>query len=508
MRGTDILLTSLAQLRFAAALGFGRPIPGWALDRIIDAALASRREFGPIGADGSEAIAGSALDEATQREVQLRSFRAQARRAARETSYYAPLFAGRGLDPGKLTWDDVVNLPVTPKEALRGDPDAFVRQGATPVLRTTTTGTTGRPTQVCFSARELRTIGGLAALGYVIGDELASDDVVQVNTSSRASLGNLALALGCARVGALVQPVGLIDPALSLALPSERHRVAGKKSRVSFLSVYPSYLGELVETGLHRGYGPVDFGLETIAVGGEVVTAGLKERVRALFGDVRFVEGYAMTETFPFGGTRCEQGHLHFEPAHGLLEVVDPDSGRTCEPGQAGTIVATPFPPFRETTLLLRYDTEDVVRPLPGPLTCTLRQRPATTDLLGKLRLSVRHDTGWSYPRQILEALEIVASVPLPARCGFWAVPGGVAVEVVVRDTSPGVRRAIENRLADQGVPMRDLRLLTDRAELRHPLPHRGDLREELFATARPPISPNGAMREADRLQRLIGTGV
>jgi phenylacetate-CoA ligase len=264
----------------------------------------------------------------------------------------------------------------------------------------------------------------------------------------------------------------------------------------------------LVEVGLHRGYGPADFGLETIAVGGEIVTAGLKERARTLFGDVRFVEGYAMTETFPFGGTRCEQGHLHFEPAHGLLEVLDPDTGRACDPDQTGTIVATPFPPFRETTLLLRYDTQDVVRPLPGPLTCTLRQRPATTDLLGKLRLSVHHDTGWTYPRQILEALEAVPAVPLPARCGFSAVPGGVAVEVVVRDTSPHVRRTIENRLADHGAPVRELRLLTDRTELRQPFPHRGDLREELFATARPPASPNGAVREAERVRRLIGTGV
>jgi hypothetical protein len=51
------------------------------------------------------------------------------------------LFADSGLDPTKLSRDEIVRFPTTTKDAHRDDPDAFVR----PVLRTTT-GTTGRPT--------------------------------------------------------------------------------------------------------------------------------------------------------------------------------------------------------------------------------------------------------------------------------------------------------------------------------------------------------------------------
>jgi hypothetical protein len=54
---------------------------------------------------------------------------------------------------------------------------------------------------------------------------------------------------------------------------------------------------------------------------------------------------------------------------------------------------------------------------LDGPLACTLRTQPATSDLLGKRRLAVRHDAGWTFPRQVLEALEALEAVPLPARC-------------------------------------------------------------------------------------------
>jgi acyl-CoA synthetase (AMP-forming)/AMP-acid ligase II len=238
-----------------------------------------------------------------------------------------------------------------------------------------------------------------------------------------------------------------------------------------------------VEAGLRIGYRPADFGLERIIVGGEVVTEGLKERCRRLFGPVTFLEGYAMTETIPFGGSPCSAGHLHFEASHGLLEVIDPETVKPAAVGKPGTIVATPFAPYRETTILLRYDTEDVVRPLAPPLTCSLRNLPAaTSDLLGKLRLSVRHEDGWTFPRDVLEALESIEEVPLPARCGFWAVPGGVAVEVVTRSGDrPVARRMIEDQLETRQVPLKELHLRTHPGELQQPLPLRCDLRETSF---------------------------
>jgi acyl-CoA synthetase (AMP-forming)/AMP-acid ligase II len=310
---------------------------------------------------------------------------------------------------------------------------------------------------------------------------------VQISTSARATLGNTCFAGACARIGALWYVAGLVEPAQALTLLSEEHHIAAKKRRTSVLSTYPSYLGELVEYGWRRGYRPADFGLERILIGGEVVTDGLKARCRQLFGPVEFVETYAMTETWPCTGTRCAEGHLHFEASQALLEVLDPESGAPARAGEAGTLVVTPFPPYRDATVVLRYDTQDVVRPLAGPLTCTLRHVPATTTTLGKLRLSVRHDHGWTFPRDVLEALEAVAAVPLPARCGFWAVPGGVAVEVVVRQDTPEVRRVIARGLDERGVPVRALHLVAEPGRLRCALPLRCDLRETAFTQDRGP---------------------
>ena len=77
---------------------------------------------------------------------------------------------------------------------------------------------------------------------------------------------------------------------------------------------------------------------------------------------------------------------------------------------------------------------EDAVRTLEATPACRLRHLPGTGQLLGKLRLAVRRPggspDGWTFPRQVVEALERVEAVPLPARCGFWPVQGGVAVHV------------------------------------------------------------------------------
>jgi len=333
-------------------------------------------------------------------------------------------------------------------------------------------------------------MSALSAASEVMQGVIVPEDIVQVSTGARAILGNTGLINGCYHIGAMVYLAGQIDPEQALALLTEERRVAGKKPRTSVLSAYPSYLGQLVETGLRLGYKPRDFGLERIFSGGEIVTEGLRNRWRELFGDVRYIGSYGMTETIPFVGTVCSDGHMHFEATPGMLEVLSTDTGAPAGPGEAGTMVATPFMPYRYTTVLLRYDTQDVVMPIAGPLTCSMRTHQATTELLGKLRLSVRHDDGWTYPRDVLEALEAVDEVPLPARCGFSAAQGGVAVEVVVREDTPQARRTIGESLEARGVPVRDLRLVDDPADLRQPFPLRCDLRELSFSV------PAGAREE------------
>src|SRR5689334_16417783 len=99
---------ALAQLRFAASMIFGWRFSQRSLNTIIDAMLATRHEFGSIGAEGAELLDGPVLDQETRRDMQLRRFRKQASLAARQTEYYEELFKRIGTaDLTKLAWEDI-----------------------------------------------------------------------------------------------------------------------------------------------------------------------------------------------------------------------------------------------------------------------------------------------------------------------------------------------------------------------------------------------------------------
>jgi len=130
-----MLITAIAQLRFAASLVLGRPFSLWALDRLIDAIVETQHEFGTLSGDATELIRGPTLDEDDRRELHTRRFRSLAVRASRDTAYYRHSFERLGLNPARLRYEDIASLPITTKEAVRADPDAFVCASARPTFR-------------------------------------------------------------------------------------------------------------------------------------------------------------------------------------------------------------------------------------------------------------------------------------------------------------------------------------------------------------------------------------
>jgi phenylacetate-CoA ligase len=470
-----------AQLRYVCSLAFGARLHTRSLDRLVTALLAAREEFGAVGRDAAEALRGPPLDDAARREVQIRRFRKQAQLAAR-TPYYRRLFAELGVDPRKMRWADVEALPTTTKEALRSDPDAFAPSSARPAFRALTTGTTGIPTSIYFSREELEATTLLGAIGLLMGRYAEPEDVVQLSVSSRAMFPVMLAAQTLARLGAVIYQTGFVDPAHALALLAERRSLPAHKPRASMLSTTPSYLGSLVERGSELGYRPDDFGLERIVLGGEIATQGLRDRAAGLFGEVEYIETYAATEILGTGALTCPSGHLHFLVPPGLVEVLSLDGRRQAEPGEAGTLVVTPFAPYRTTTVLLRYDTGDVVRLPSEPPDCELSTIPATSPILGKLATSIPHSGGWTFQRDVAEALDALDEIPLPTRFGLRAHRReGVAVEVVAHDDSADAHRRIAAAL-ERRVPLRELRVVTDPASLEDPVLLRTDLREHSFA--------------------------
>lgn len=487
-----MLDTAFANLGFAISMVTGRPFRQRSLEALLASAKQTQHEFGRIGSDAEALLVPPPMDPGALQAVQERRFRAQAIEAL-ETPYYRERFNDLNISP-RATGMNPTDFPITSKNTLRDRAEDFVSSRSRPQYRSTTTGTTGWPTTIWFSEYENFLIGALSTITFRGQRIIEPDDFIQIAISTRARLGVHGVTFAANQIGAPVHPAGIVSPEHTLALLTERHKLPGKKSRVSVMSTYPSYLGELVECALALGYKASDFGLERLLLGGEILSAGMQRRATELFGEIEFRQNYGMTELVPYGASLCEVGHLHYEPTVGLLEVMDIETcSRMVRPGEAGVVVATPLPPFRDTTILLRYNTEDVVRTLEGPVECSLRSVPGTTNLLGKARLSIQHDSGWTFVRDVLDALESVDDVVLPARYGFAAVPGGVAVEVVARSTNKKTADAIGDSLERHGVPLRRLRVVDIRDDLLAPLPLRCDLREGSLATLRKSASIVGA---------------
>ena len=163
-----------------------------------------------------------------------------------------------------------------------------------------------------------------------------------------------------------------------------------------------------------------------------------------------------MTETWPLGGRALPGRPPALRALAGAGRGARSETGPPARPGRGWHDRRDAVPAVPRRRRSCSATTPRIWSGAGRAAGCGLGHLPATTDLLGKRRLAVRHDDGWLLPRDVLEALEAIEDVPLPARCGFWAGSGGVAVEAVVRHTTPDVRSSI--MLGLRGVPVRELR--------------------------------------------------
>lgn len=449
-----MLRTSVTQLRYAASLLRGARLRPADLRRTIDDLHATIAELGlpPELASGGAAAAGPDMaDEDVAHTIATRRLRRTVRLALERTPYYRAL-AERLPDAAHLhrsvSDTDPYALPVTAKRALRADPNAFVAAGATPAFLALTTGTSGAPAGVWFSDHEIELAAALSALAFVqrgMGTA-GSNHVYATTVSSRAAL-SLAVthrAMALARVG-FVQ-LGIVDPATALGRLTA---AAGRERPVTHLAAYPSYLAQLAAVARARGLGPEAFALQEIHCGGEILTDVARARAEDVFG-APVVEAYSMTEIAPVAGGVCTAGHLHIARDQGLVEVLDPD-GDPVPPGAIGTLVVTPYAPYRDTSFVLRYDTGDLVRRLSADasdeVACELRAIPATSRVLGRASSPLG-----ASEHAIRELLDADPALAPPLRLAARAAPDGQLSVALPGPDSPALAAELTRRAAADGL--------------------------------------------------------
>jgi phenylacetate-CoA ligase len=467
--------TGVRQFRLALGMAQGRRLNPRNVERLVDDVLATLGEFGEAGADAAELIDGPMTNPADRLEVTNNSLRRTARRLAAQSPFYARHFSSAQIDPAKLDVTGLRAIPVTVKADLIERPGDFRCTDVPAYLATRTTGTTGRPAEVWLSRYEMELWPALGALASVLRGELRPGDVMQVNVSSRSAASVHLAAASCRLAGAGCRPLGIVPPEAALDNLAE--------GGATILLTVPSYLAELVMAARRAGLGAGDFRLRRLVVGGEVLSASLARAAAGTFGVPLIEDPYSMTEVVPVTARPCSQGHMHHDLNLGLTELVDLDTGELAAPGALGTLVITPYFPYRDCTPVFRYDTRDVARRLPeAPLRCELAGIPATSQILGKADHLLRLPGGEVVTsRQLIEAIEALPAEPWPARYRAAARDGRIRLTLPDSAIAGCGEAEARRHFAAAGLDT-DLDIVGDdqAASLRHT---RSDMHETTFAS-------------------------
>ncbi|MGW5399161.1 phenylacetate--CoA ligase family protein [Streptomyces sp. NPDC003952] len=465
-------------MRYGAAVLRGGRLDPVNLRGTVADLRATIEEFGDPGEEASAMLPGGAEpDPEIHRVMADRRLRRTVQDAAAHVPYYRRHFAEAGIDPRHITLDSLAMLAPTPKSALRAAPSAFVSERSEPVLLAQTTGTTGTPTSVWFSRYELELAAALSAMSLLMVSGCRSRHIVMSTISSRATLAKTVVQQALAMIGAGFIAMGTVDPLIILDRLAAPLHVPGKEPQVTHLITTASLLGRIVQAAEEDGWLPADFGLREILVGGEVLSDPLRLRAEAALG-ARVIDAYSMTETLPTAGLSCEAGHLHLSSEQAHVEILDPLTGAPTLPGEVGGLVVTPYAQYRDTTLLLRYETGDLVRRLPDAETpaCSLSAMPATSRILGRQSGGVRDLT----TRAVLDVLQAERAIPLPTRFAVVEDPGGPLLYAVAgRAATPALLARVEER--SRHLPLAGVVLVKDLDELPLPCPARADLIEHSF---------------------------
>jgi phenylacetate-coenzyme A ligase PaaK-like adenylate-forming protein len=476
-----MLATAARQLRYVTTVLSGGRFDVKALRSMVTDLRQTLDELGEPGEGADEMLpgGGGVDDPEIRRSMADRRLRQAIRQAARHTPYYRQWFDEHGVDPSRIGLDQLHQVASTPKTALRGAGPAFVSERSEPVLMAQTTGTTGTPTVVWFSRYELELSAALSAISYLMVGGVRSHHVSMSCVSSRATVGMISVQQALSLVGAGFVAQGLVDPGIALDRLATPLHLPGKSPHITDLYTVPSYLGALVQRAERDGWQARDFGLRQILTGAEILTDALRERVDEVFG-VPVSDVYGMTELVPTTGLVCAEQHLHLASEQAHFEVLALDADTPVTAGEIGELVATPYAPYRDTTLLVRYRTGDLVRRLPDePYGCELAQLPATSPIVGRAKTF----GGGPTARDILEVLQGVREIPLPTRYALSGDPLKPLLHVVAPPGAALLGR-IEERAADRSLQVAGIVLAEDAGDLPEPCRVRADLYEHSFETS------------------------
>ena len=309
-------------------------------------------------ADQIEPIEKASLDEL--RALQLTRLKDVVRLAYDRVPHYRKKFEAAGVHPDDLsTLGDIAKFPFTTKDDLRANyPFGMFAVPMDDIVRIhASSGTTGKPTVVGYTKKDIATWSSLMARCIQAAGG-SSRDKIHVAYGYGLFTGGLGAHYGGEYLGAAVIPVG--------GGFTERQVQLINDFKPDILMATPSYSLAIADEFERQGLDPRQSSLRIGIFGAEPWSEGVQAEIARRF-DIDALDLYGLSEVIGPGVAQelaeTKDGLTIWED-HFYPEIINPETGAPVADGEPGELVLTTL--TKEGMPVIRYRTRDLTRLLPG----------------------------------------------------------------------------------------------------------------------------------------------
>ena len=304
--------------------------------------------------------------------LQIERLKWSLRHAYDNVPHYKASFDAAGVHPDDLNdLSDLSKFPFTTKQDLRDNyPFGMFAVPQERIARIhASSGTTGQPTVVGYTQRDLETWGAVVARSLRAAG-LRKGDLLHNAYGYGLFTGGLGIHLGADALGLATVPVsGGMTPRQVRLITDFRPKG---------ITVTPSYALSVLDEFAAQGLDPRASSLDVGIFGAEPWTNAMRQEIEQAF-DMHAVDIYGLSEVIgPGVSQECVETKdgLHVWEDHFLPEIVDPATGQPVAQGEMGELVFTSL--TKEAFPIIRYRTRDLTRLLPGTARSMRRMEKVT----------------------------------------------------------------------------------------------------------------------------------
>ncbi len=296
--------------------------------------------------------------------IQLRRLQATISRVYATVPFYRKKFEDAGIGPGDVnSLSDLQNLPFTNKQDLRDNyPFGMFAVPMDNVVRIhASSGTTGKPTVVGYTSRDINTWAELMARALAAGGATRGD-IIHNAYGYGLFTGGLGIHYGAEKLGASVIPVSGGN--------TKRQVLIMKDFGPTILTSTPSYALHLAEAAEDMGVSFRDLQFKFGVFGAEPWSENMRRELEEKL-NLTAVDIYGLSEVIgPGVSIECHEAKagLHIAEDHFIAEIIDPNTGEVLPYGETGELVITSI--TKEAFPVIRYRTRDITSLNPEPCIC------------------------------------------------------------------------------------------------------------------------------------------